>query len=67
MNRTVRQRPARLTSLPRLLLLVLLTLVVAGMHTLGHGGHAARGHETAPDGLPDGSLAAPGQDDAFVS
>ncbi|RKN50395.1 DUF6153 family protein [Micromonospora endolithica] len=63
MNRTARQHPARPTSLPWVLLLVLLTLGVAGMHTFGHGGHAASGHETAANGLPHGALTAADQVD----
>lgn len=62
MNRTARQCPAGLISLPRVLLLVLLTFGVAGMHTFGHGGHAANGHQTMADGLPHGALTAAGQD-----
>lgn len=64
MNRTVRQHPVRLISLPRVLLLVLLALGVAEMHTFGHGGHAASGHDTTADDLPHGMLTAPDQGDS---
>ncbi|TDC42998.1 hypothetical protein [Micromonospora sp. KC213] len=54
-----------MVSLLRLLLLVLLSLGVCGMHTFGHGGHAASTHETtAAEGVLHGALAAPVQDDS---
>lgn len=62
MNRTACQRPAGLISPPRVLLLVLLALGVAGMHTFGHQGHAASGHESTAADLPHGALTAAGPD-----
>jgi hypothetical protein len=66
MNRTaVSQRPDRLVSLPRVLLLVLLALGVAGMHTFGHGHgghHAESAHQITAAGLPHRMLIDPGQD-----
>lgn len=63
MNRTARQRSARLISLPRVLLLVLLALGVCGMHTFGHGGHAARGHDATAGGPSHGMLNTPAHND----
>ncbi|MGC5309889.1 hypothetical protein [Micromonospora zamorensis] len=65
MNRTARQRPGRLISLPRLLLLVLLALGVAGMHTFGHaGGHTASGHDATAAAMPHDTLTGADQDDS---
>jgi hypothetical protein len=53
MNRTTLvSRATRHLSLPQLLLLVLLTLGVAGMHTLGHGAGQEHGHPGSP-GMSD--------------
>lgn len=66
MNRTARQRPGRIVSLPRVLLLVLLALGVAGMHTFGHGngGHTTSGHDATAAVMPHDTLTGPDQDDS---
>lgn len=48
--------------LSRVLLLVVLAFGVAGVHTVGHGRHAVRGHDTPAADRPHGMLAASGLD-----
>lgn len=66
MNRAAHQRGGRIASLPRVLLLALLALGIAGMHTYGHGGHGASGHDTTANNQPHGMLTSAGHDNSHA-